>query len=630
MPIDVLVMIFAYLDPKDMLSLSRSTKDFRAFLLDSSTAPVWKAARRNAPYLPAKPEDMSEPMFAHLFFDKFCHHCLKPGVGEMYWVLAGRFCVSCLQDATVNPTNCDYQRKRSLMVTDSGTKVPVPTFRFAYQRRDRVYGERASVSEWAMTLRRWEKVKGNKQLEKVFVEREYTRCAERDAIAKEWAEWERRRDAEHSRQLKDHRYDRLRGVIKNLRELGWGCEVDSMGELTDDHELFNLPLVRLSRPWGPQSWAKVKADAIRVVQDIREKRILAERKVSFNTRHKYLQRFIDRLSKRFDIVFPHEREFFEFPEIKALVDAPTSQIVAQADFDALEGVTTNHVASWREDIKQRIMEKFCKEADFDIPDYATAEKLAIFNAATCSVSYCDVHLLPARMFTHNCFHRSECRSYQETAEKTEYAKWVDSMLGPVLWVPTMSFNTQCVKMLLELCGKDPLATTAEEMDKCDIRFRCNRCPRRYRGLLTGSQQIFTWRSLIFDHSRETRQSHIQEFAVVHPQDAEQVAPLEAAIRAKSLADKQKRVRMIWYCSLCPKDNNWRSTHDEVVKHIQTSHEVAEPSEEHMMVDSSAYSKHRSVFLIQKGAPVATVDEDARDGLLDDTAVIGDIHAPLVP
>ncbi|KAI0077190.1 hypothetical protein K474DRAFT_1596542, partial [Panus rudis PR-1116 ss-1] len=106
--------IFAYLEPKDLLSLARSTKAFRAFLMNRSAAPCWKTARRNVEDLPDLPPGWTEPAFAHLFFDAFCHRCLNMNVGDIYWAIRGRYCKQCLKAIT------------------SVTFCLTPTFKFVY------------------------------------------------------------------------------------------------------------------------------------------------------------------------------------------------------------------------------------------------------------------------------------------------------------------------------------------------------------------------------------------------------------------------------------------------------------------------------------------------------------------
>lgn len=62
-----------YLTPKDLLSLARTTKSLRAFLMSRNSRLFWKTARRNMEDLPPCPADLSEPAYANLLFDSHCH-----------------------------------------------------------------------------------------------------------------------------------------------------------------------------------------------------------------------------------------------------------------------------------------------------------------------------------------------------------------------------------------------------------------------------------------------------------------------------------------------------------------------------------------------------------------------------
>ncbi|KAJ3864161.1 hypothetical protein EV359DRAFT_7354, partial [Lentinula novae-zelandiae] len=73
LPLDLELEIYSYLEPLDLLRLSRTSKDLRVFLMSRSNAIVWRAARSNVPDLPPLPSDLSEPEYANLVFASYCH-----------------------------------------------------------------------------------------------------------------------------------------------------------------------------------------------------------------------------------------------------------------------------------------------------------------------------------------------------------------------------------------------------------------------------------------------------------------------------------------------------------------------------------------------------------------------------
>ncbi|KAJ3751980.1 hypothetical protein EV360DRAFT_13759, partial [Lentinula raphanica] len=73
LPLEIILEIYSYLMPFDILRLSRTSKDIRAFLMTRSNASVWRTARYNVPELPPLPSDLTEPQYANLAFDSYCH-----------------------------------------------------------------------------------------------------------------------------------------------------------------------------------------------------------------------------------------------------------------------------------------------------------------------------------------------------------------------------------------------------------------------------------------------------------------------------------------------------------------------------------------------------------------------------
>ncbi len=66
------LQIFSHLEPRDLLHLCRTNKFLRSILLDRNSLGVWRSARQNLNGLPDLPEDLSEPRYASLLFDKYC------------------------------------------------------------------------------------------------------------------------------------------------------------------------------------------------------------------------------------------------------------------------------------------------------------------------------------------------------------------------------------------------------------------------------------------------------------------------------------------------------------------------------------------------------------------------------
>ncbi|KAI0781000.1 hypothetical protein BD413DRAFT_501686 [Trametes elegans] len=68
-----MIQIFAFLHPRDLLNLARTSKPFRALLMHPSAAPFWRKARETVGNPPNCPTYLSEPAYANLMFFPHCH-----------------------------------------------------------------------------------------------------------------------------------------------------------------------------------------------------------------------------------------------------------------------------------------------------------------------------------------------------------------------------------------------------------------------------------------------------------------------------------------------------------------------------------------------------------------------------
>lgn len=95
-PLDMLGEIISYLEPLDVLQLSRTDNCLRDLLMNRAMASYWKRARENVDALPPCPADMSEPAYANLMFTDHCHKCLAEGEDVLTHVEARvQLCYKC-------------------------------------------------------------------------------------------------------------------------------------------------------------------------------------------------------------------------------------------------------------------------------------------------------------------------------------------------------------------------------------------------------------------------------------------------------------------------------------------------------------------------------------------------------
>ena len=63
--------VCSFSTPADLLSLSRTCKDVRSYILQKSWKDVWSSAEQVAG-MPACPPDLTHPQYASLLYDRYC------------------------------------------------------------------------------------------------------------------------------------------------------------------------------------------------------------------------------------------------------------------------------------------------------------------------------------------------------------------------------------------------------------------------------------------------------------------------------------------------------------------------------------------------------------------------------
>ncbi|KAJ3492361.1 hypothetical protein NLI96_g11 [Meripilus lineatus] len=108
MPVEIVAEALQYLWPMDLLSLTMTSKEFRKFLTQARSKFVWKLARQNAEFDVDCPRVLNEPQFANLVFNKYCHICKKPDVGDIDWNHFTRVCEKCYEKFRGNTSDAEF------------------------------------------------------------------------------------------------------------------------------------------------------------------------------------------------------------------------------------------------------------------------------------------------------------------------------------------------------------------------------------------------------------------------------------------------------------------------------------------------------------------------------------------
>ncbi|GAA5892349.1 hypothetical protein JCM6882_003646 [Rhodosporidiobolus microsporus] len=101
LPMDLLVEIFSYLLPFELLQLSRTSKEYRTLLCSKRSKSIWRSARRLVELPNLEADDLSEMAFAQLIFGNTCDACDVRCTRTPDFALRTRLCKDCRKDSFV-------------------------------------------------------------------------------------------------------------------------------------------------------------------------------------------------------------------------------------------------------------------------------------------------------------------------------------------------------------------------------------------------------------------------------------------------------------------------------------------------------------------------------------------------
>ncbi|PBK65738.1 hypothetical protein ARMSODRAFT_1022171 [Armillaria solidipes] len=248
--LDVLLEIFSHLEPRDLLHLCRTNKFLRSILLNRNSLSVWRGARQSLNDLPDLPEDLSEPCYASLLFDKYCQFCLH-ATSLVQWASRTRCCRHCLQNTEI-PT-LDKQSTRIIPVIvpsflyDGTTYFYVPSMMLLNEEAKDMLDDETSFNDWC----------GKKKAYLVAIEAHGDMCDT----------WLAKRLDAHKGELSTIRRKRLEAVIERLKALGW----EDLIYRVPWKKIATHKLVAQSKPLIERAWRKMEPVMVEFMKELQLK-----------------------------------------------------------------------------------------------------------------------------------------------------------------------------------------------------------------------------------------------------------------------------------------------------------------------------------------------------------------------
>ncbi|KAJ3873208.1 hypothetical protein F5051DRAFT_360569 [Lentinula edodes] len=267
-PLEVSLEIFCYLEPRDLLRLSRTSHELRNILMSKSSEDIWRAARQNLKGdLQPPPPDLNEPQYAYIMFEPFCHVCDRR-VENVFWSFRMRCCKECALDlfATYDPTDYpeEFQAFNILLREriDTGDRVISIHHGETGARLKAQFQALQSTEERDSWLN--QKVEERKQLYNHAL-----RCTR----------WSSFRILARMRELDEIRKQRKEDILVRLEKIGWREEAEIIMAKPryppgSRRNAFNQhKLVKQSKKLTDYGWNAIKGELVKILSDHKKERL---------------------------------------------------------------------------------------------------------------------------------------------------------------------------------------------------------------------------------------------------------------------------------------------------------------------------------------------------------------------
>ncbi|KAK0433554.1 hypothetical protein EV421DRAFT_2040149 [Armillaria borealis] len=541
--------IFSNLEPLDLLRLSRTTKDLRALLLRRSSSFVWKRARENVDKLPPLPEDLSEPKFAHLAFDKHCSNCLHL-TKFVQWETRTKYCRKCLETSDLFTFDRDNGFFNPLIPSfefrcgASGRRIyyryaHVPSIESMRKESDSFGGDRVKLEAW-----RLEKEAAFGQLR---------------SHARQCEIWSERRAEVRSNELDATRIQRLEGVLERLTALGWDDEVKNPNFL---NELRSQKYIRQSKALTERVWSNMSDAVITLARQHKFIRLRRERIRAVEVRIRLFEdaySAVMRDEPLLPIIPKPDDVLVQEPFSTLFFDTPLDVSIA----DSLQAMWIHlpDVASKLREAQTSELTELMEQAGLK-PDVHLAT--TVFACTEC----CEFYLYPY-VLAHRCPFRQPAKLFNDEDWKPYALRRISHRMA---WSERQftidQESVDKVACLIKTCGLDPETATHEDMDALDCRIICNHCSD---GQTDGFKHVMRWRAAAY-HSGSTVAGENCWTLLEDPEELKRFKVLERS-------EKERKYNYLYSLEkyICNHCTVLRTRGRDLEEHLRETHQISEIS-----------------------------------------------------
>ncbi|PIL23931.1 hypothetical protein GSI_13682 [Ganoderma sinense ZZ0214-1] len=481
MPLDVLLEIFGFMHPRDLLNLARTNKSFRAFLMSKNAQFLWKASLENVDGLPKCPSYMNEPTYVNLLFFNHCHNCLKNNVRVVLFHCSARYCPACRK--TMFEDDFQYRKLFKEITSDAGE---YPTWFCSFTDSSTLLLHKPEIAAFEA---RW------KGLDSEAAKKDLVReCKDKrkliDDASQEFYSWESQQKAKRSDELDEIRAGRLEAIRGRLREAGWEKELDFIDE--NPYSRFDLERQKFatrSEPLTERVWQKIEKDVIVFIESVQTQRLANERKALL---HERFSAFAEALGRYQGLDAKRDRESDFDPQLKDLImmhefrtilDGPDSaDMSALDDDDKMRTMLDTYRGKWQEDRRKELRDMLQESVDSSLNSTGLLALVqALFRCLKCRRD----GLRYPEVLAHECPRKFSWRwiigwgsGNVEDVYQHAVATYKHHYRPAWSGERCITASTQAItytRSILEACGLNPDTVTPEEADECGARLICRKC-----------------------------------------------------------------------------------------------------------------------------------------------------------
>ncbi|RDB20616.1 hypothetical protein Hypma_012173 [Hypsizygus marmoreus] len=588
MPMDILFEIFGLLPPKDLVSLSRTSKPLRQTLMSRNAITVWKAARESAEG-PDPPHDFSEPQWAVLLFaGTNCQVCGAKGILNIDFFIRRRVCIACKKKNLVVTSKFprlypDYDRA----ILDLIQYTNVGGWGHGIASKSKFYWQSDiddMVKEWGVFQKSIHmRAPGAKQKLEEFREERIKAIQLIVQHAETCQKWYDNLSRKRLTDNQETSKKRAEAIFSRFREMGYlDADIQAIayesqvsgGELTE------------------RGWVRIRPTLEPKIQERRDRRVAEERRRLVKDRVQFLKvlytAHLKTLVPSQWLSYPTVEELADMVPVKQVIDAASDIIIHGESFKEVMVSLPTLVSAWNENRRALLTEKLAAVKPLPEVPPSHTDNLSVTASSSASPATSDILALATSVFqcgtakcevnnpqwtkcqdnplfgwdgaiSHHCMARDTTNSYFSFSLR----------LAPVVpsVIEVSSKGSALAADLVTLVKLDPTRATIATMDQRGDLFLCSECvPDKQHDGLYG-RPVFTWRSAIA-HATAHGQDKIISWHVLTPSEVANVKRSQDPVHRD----------YCWTCNHCTIHFDAWKTKATVLEHLVAVHKIVQPTE----------------------------------------------------